>query len=341
MSSFQNSDWDLKNQAAILASTWYKISQLDCVVAYNYYRYVDHRTEVEALFCPGLLDENGKKKPAYDVYKYIDTEKGCVYASKYINNVVYFKNGVRYAANQGNVHSYKDTMQLFNGTFNWNNTWNLNKIYPRATTGIEHAYKTIVVTPATEKKDGKLTTLCGGCGTVKADNADTIKKIKSVTLAKTSYVYDGKMKKPAVTVKDSAGKTVSSNYYTVTYPSGLKNIGKYTVKVQLKDRYSGIKNLSFSIVPKGTKIKSAKKTGSKLKIKWKQQKKQVNGYQIQYAVSSKFKKAKTVTIKKAKNTSKTVTKLKKKKKYYVRIRTYKKVGKTKFYSGWSKKVKTK
>lgn len=35
---------------------------------------------------------------------------------------------------------------------------------------------------------------------------EKIAKIKSVTLAATSYTYDTKAKKPAVTVKDSAGR---------------------------------------------------------------------------------------------------------------------------------------
>jgi hypothetical protein len=46
-----------------------------------------------------------------------------------------------------------------------------------------------------------------------------------------------------------------------------------------------------------------------------------------------------VTVKKAKTTKKVIKKLKAKKKYYVQIRTYKKVGKKYYYSKWSK-VKT-
>lgn len=72
--------------------------------------------------------------------------------------------------------------------------------------------------------------------------------------------------------------------------------------------------------------------------------KTIKGYQIQLATDKKFKKnKKTVTISKQKTTKTTVKKLKAKKKYYVRIRTYKNVkyqGKTiKVYSSWSK-VKT-
>lgn len=83
--------------------------------------------------------------------------------------------------------------------------------------------------------------------------------------------------------------------------------------------------------------------------KWKKQASQTNGYQLQYSTNSKFKgkDAKTVSIKKNRTTSKSVSKLKAKKKYYVRIRTYKTVKikrkNVTLYSAWSKAktVKTK
>ena len=70
----------------------------------------------------------------------------------------------------------------------------------------------------------------------------------------------------------------------------------------------------------------------------------VAGYQVQYATNSKFTKGKkTVTVKGAKNTKKTVSKLKTKKKYFVRVRAYKTINGKKVYSSWSKakSVKTK
>ncbi len=95
--------------------------------------------------------------------------------------------------------------------------------------------------------------------------------------------------------------------------------------------------------PKGAKIKKA--TGSKkaIALTWAKVK-GVKGYQIQVATDKKFKKnKKTVTIKKQKTTKTTVKKLKAKKKYFVRIRTYKTVNGKKVYSSWSKTktVKTK
>ena len=164
-----------------------------------------------------------------------------------------------------------------------------------------------------------------------------------IGLSKTSYIYNGKVKKPSVTVKDSKGKKISSSNYTVSYSSGRKNVGKYTVTIKFKGNYSGTVKKTFTIKPKATTISKVTAGKKAFTVKWKKQATQTTGYQIQYSTSSKFKGAKTVTVSKNKTTSKKISKLKAKKKYYVRIRTYKTVkvnGKnTKIYSGWSK-VKT-
>jgi len=84
-----------------------------------------------------------------------------------------------------------------------------------------------------------------------------------------------------------------------------------------------------------SKVTSPQK--AQLKVTWKKQATQTTGYQVQYSTDKNFKKGnKTVTVKGAKTTSKTISKLTKGKKYYVRVRTYKTVNKTNFYSGWSK-----
>lgn len=80
---------------------------------------------------------------------------------------------------------------------------------------------------------------------------------------------------------------------------------------------------------------SAKNRKGKLKITWKK-KSGINGYQVQYSTNKKFKNAKTKTIKNARTTSKTYKAIKKGKKHYVRVRTYKIVNGRKYYSSWSK-----
>ena len=137
-------------------------------------------------------------------------------------------------------------------------------------------------------------------------------------------------------MKTSKGKTLKKNTdYTVSYAKGRKYVGKYAVKITFKGNYTGTKTLCFTINPKGTSLKSVKAGKKSFTAKWSAQKSQTSGYQVQYSTAKSFKGAKTVTISKNKTTSKTVKSLKAGKKYYVRVRTYKTVGKTKYYSGWS------
>jgi len=71
---------------------------------------------------------------------------------------------------------------------------------------------------------------------------------------------------------------------------------------------------------------------------------EAKGYQIQYATNKKFtKNKKTVTVKGGKTVKKEIKKLKKGKKYYVRVRAYKVINGKKVYSTWSntKAVKVK
>jgi thiamine biosynthesis protein ThiC len=61
------------------------------------------------------------------------------------------------------------------------------------------------------------------------------------------------------------------------------------------------------------------------------------GYQIQYARNGKFTKSlKTINIKKNTTTSKKIAKLTRGKKYYVRVRAYRKTSKATYYGAWSR-----
>lgn len=156
-----------------------------------------------------------------------------------------------------------------------------------------------------------------------------------VSLSTTSYSYNGKVKTPSVKVKNNKNQTISKNNYTISYTKGRKNVGRYKVAIKFKGNYTGTKTLYFTIKPKTTKISSIRRNKSnKVTVKWKKQTSQVSGYQLQYSTNSKFKKAKTITINKNSTTSKTISNLSKNKRYYLRIRTFKKVGKTKYYSSW-------
>ena len=69
----------------------------------------------------------------------------------------------------------------------------------------------------------------------------------TITLSKSSYVYDGKVKKPKIKSVQYKGKTLKAKDYTVIYPSGCKNAGTYTVTVKGKGSYSGKGTVDFTI----------------------------------------------------------------------------------------------
>ena len=195
------------------------------------------------------------------------------------------------------------------------------------------------VTKATPTANGKIVNYCSVCK--KTLSTTVIPKASSIKLKATSLTYNGKVRTPKVIVKDRTGKTLVKNTdYTVSYAKGRKYVGKYAVKITFKGKYSGTKTLYFTIKPKATSISSLKAGSKKFTVKWKKQATQTTGYQVQYSASSKFSKAKTVTVGKNTTVSKNISKLSGKKKYYVRVRTYKTVkinGKSiRIYSGWSK-----
>ena len=195
------------------------------------------------------------------------------------------------------------------------------------------------VTKATPTANGKIVNYCSVCK--KTLSTTVIPKASSIKLKATSLTYNGKVRTPKVIVKDRTGKTLVKNTdYTVSYAKGRKYVGKYAVKITFKGKYSGTKTLYLTIKPKATSISSLKAGSKKFTVKWKKQATQTTGYQVQYSASSKFSKAKTVTVGKNTTVSKKISKLSGKKKYYVRVRTYKTVkinGKSiRIYSGWSK-----
>ena len=159
-------------------------------------------------------------------------------------------------------------------------------------------------------------------------------------LSATEYTYNGKVKKPKVTVKNSKGTALKEKTdYTVTYAKGRKNVGRYTVTITYKGNYAGSKKLYFYINPTGTSINKVTAGSKKLTVTYKKKTTQVSGYEIQYATNKNFKKAVTVKVKSNRTTKQTIRKLKANKKYYVRVRTYQTVkinGKSKkLYSKWS------
>lgn len=151
------------------------------------------------------------------------------------------------------------------------------------------------------------------------------------TTTTTAVTADAARVERASQLMDNLNKTLSK----ANEPSTTKASSTSTTKAASKSKSKKPKKTSIS------KIKAQKKG---FKVTWKKVS-NAKGYQIKYSTSKKFTKktSKTATVKKATTTSKTVKDLKKKKTYYVKVRSYKTVNAKKVYSDWSnvKKVKTK
>lgn len=198
----------------------------------------------------------------------------------------------------------------------------------------EHDAKQATTVKANFSRSGqKSGSVCAACGYV--IKSTPIAQIFSVSLSKTEFTYNGKAQLPTVKATDVNKKTISNKFYTVKCTSGTKNVGKYAVTVTFTGDYEGSKTLYYTIIPAKPSLSKLTAQSKAIKVEWKKQTAQVTGFQIQYSTSSTFSGAKTVTVSKNSATSQTIKSLSAKKKYYVRIRTYKTVGDKKYYSAWS------
>ncbi|MCR5102837.1 MAG: fibronectin type III domain-containing protein [Eubacterium sp.] len=155
-------------------------------------------------------------------------------------------------------------------------------------------------------------------------------------------VYSGKSITPSFTLKDGGSVLKKNVDYTVEYKNNV-NVGKATIEINGIGDYSGSIIKTFNIIPKKASLTKVIAGNKSFKATWKPQKTKmkksfITGYQLQYSTTKNFAKGnKTVTINvpKYSTKTKTVKKLIKGKKYYVRLRTYKTVGGEKYYSDWS------
>lgn len=181
-----------------------------------------------------------------------------------------------------------------------------------------------------------------------ANNDTAITPVPAVINASDITLTKSKKKANIITSIESDGKvSLKSSNTKVVKISGTKvipvNPGKanVTITVTAGTRYAAAsKTVTITVIPAKTSLRSVKSTTAKqATVTWKKAK-SISGYQISYSQNSSMKKAKTLTVK-GSATRATLKKLVSKKKYYVRIRTYKVVNGKKYYSKWSSKKSVK
>lgn len=150
--------------------------------------------------------------------------------------------------------------------------------------------------------------------------ADALKAEGTYNIVVTATGYN-KTLEFTYTNKSDTTATKSSDATTATKPAATTTATKPAVKPVKK----------VTVKKQTAKVKAGKK---KLTVTWKKDK-NVSGYQIKIATKKNFKGAKTYTVKSYKTYKKVIKKLKAKKKYFVKVRAYKTVGKSKVYGAYS------
>ena len=169
---------------------------------------------------------------------------------------------------------------------------------------------------------------------VKAKQSAVNLKWSEVTGASGYYIY--RRTKTSESWKNVAKITSVTNVAWTDKSAGNGKTNYYLVKAYYSDSRGSASPTKSTYYLTSPSIKSAtkKSKSTKMTVKWTRNK-SAAGYQIQYADNPFFYKPKTVTIKKNSTVSKQISKLSKSKKYYVRVRAYKKVSGKNKYSDWS------
>lgn len=160
-----------------------------------------------------------------------------------------------------------------------------------------------------------------------------------ITLSGTKFTATGKAIKPTVKVILKNGKILKLNTdYTLTYSANTYP-GTATVTIKGKGLYTGSVKKTFTITPMQTKsLKVSTRKTTSLKLAWTKQS-GVTGYEVQKYDSKKkaWKAYKTIT---SNTNSVTASKLTAGATYKFRVRSYKTVGKSKYYGAYSATLTT-
>ncbi len=162
---------------------------------------------------------------------------------------------------------------------------------------LSHVLGEPVVTPATTKADGVITKTCTLCNDY--NETEEIAKIAGMKLTYTVVAYDGKYKRPGLTITDANGtKLVKGEDYTLVLPTKeeCSEIGTFTYTINFMGNYKGKGTISYKVVPgKAAKLVAKTTRQSYITLKWSAVK-GADGYRV-YVKNSKGNWKKLATVK--------------------------------------------
>jgi len=175
------------------------------------------------------------------------------------------------------------------------------------------------------------------------ESADSISLAASKSIAKArvtglkSKTYTGKAITQKPVLKLGSRTLRAGTDYRISYKSN-KNVGRATMIIRGRGKYSGTITKTFIIKPKPTKLVNLTRRGSVMTVYWKKQSQQTSGYQFSYVCARyprNTKNIKRARVKSARATSRKVKISATGNRYTVWIRTYKQIGSRYYFSNWS------
>lgn len=166
------------------------------------------------------------------------------------------------------------------------------------------------------------------------------KNIK-INLSSSTFTINNKVQRPLVTITDNKGnKLTYKKDFIVNYSNwSSTNVGRYTVTIELLGKYACVYTMPYYINPKPISFVSSANGGFKsgigsFSLKWNKNTYQTTGYELQYATKKDFSNNASVIINDLNQTSITINNRANGRRYYVRIRAFKKIDNGTFYSNW-------
>lgn len=197
----------MNEQAASIAQMYYRAAHLSCIGEVVYFQLHDRPT-----LRLGLREEDGTNKPAYNVWKYVDTNKTFNFTNRYLKNI------------ESGITSYKDVMSVKYLNSNeaaasvayWEKRWNPDLIMTRilSTEGTDRSLKTDKATYGAD--DPILVTATG-------DDGDTIGLYKAGDNLEGAPIYSYPVRGSIGPVKFYSGTSYDIITYGEISPSRAKD----------------------------------------------------------------------------------------------------------------------
>ncbi len=296
--------------------TKYSWLKFDCLSS-NYYEFTVSGTDLPPSDVFLTIYDNDNKT----VNSNVNTENQFSFVS-----TTYFEAG----------KTYYFRLECLNGNYTFSASLNIHN----------HNYTNVFVKAVADndkeyRLNGFSKLVCTSCGDEYI--SQNIYAPSSLKLSGTKFTFTPYGVYPSVSVYNSMGNLIPPSEYTVTYDDNFKT-GKAWVYVDfVGQNYKGELTAGFMIIPcKPTPTSLKSKKSRQITYSWNKDT-NASGYEIQYGTSSSFSKSKTKSYIISKNStkSKTFSSLQKKKKYYVRMRSYKTIDGKRQFTSWSKKLSVK